>query len=71
MKKLALFVCLLLLTTPVSSHAQDCQGQQNGATCKSGISAKEMGAIGSGAAVLVGVAGYLVLRRRKSATTPS
>jgi LPXTG-motif cell wall-anchored protein len=75
MKRLVFLACLLLLSIPLNSRAQDgqgqnqnCQGQQDGSSCggKQKISAQEMGTIGAGAAVLVGLAGYLVLRRRKS-----
>lgn len=70
MKKLILLACLLAVSVPLASRAQNgqgdnCQGQEP--TCTpTRISATEMGAIGSGVAVFLGVAGYLVLRRRRA-----
>lgn len=71
MKKLVLLACLLFLGIPASARDQNgqnqnCQGQQPPCTVKR-ISATEMGAIGTGMALLIGLGGYLVLRRRKSA----
>jgi LPXTG-motif cell wall-anchored protein len=70
-KDLLLLAVLALVVTPRSVYAVDCkqsgdqQGNNNG--CKAGIGANEKFGIGVGGAVLIGVAGYLLLRRRRAA----
>jgi MYXO-CTERM domain-containing protein len=68
MKKLALTLALGFLLTPVSAfahHDRDWDDDDDR------ISATEMGTIGFTAAGLIGVAGYLVLRRRRAASSQS
>ncbi len=70
MKKLALTLALGFLLTPVSAfahHDRDWDDDDDNGR----ISATEMGTIGFTAAGLIGVAGYLVLRRRRAASSQS
>jgi hypothetical protein len=71
LKKLFLLVVLALALAPYSVKAQNCQqsgnNQGNNSGCKPKISATESVGIGLGGAALVCVAGYLMLRHRKSA----
>jgi len=62
MKRLLLVAFLALLTTPRLALAQNQDGNSQG-----GVNAAEMAGIGVGVAALLGVAGYLVLRRRRAA----
>jgi MYXO-CTERM domain-containing protein len=56
LKKLFLLACLIVLAAPFSASAQH----------RHHIRADEMAGMGVGAAALVGVAGYFLLRRRHS-----
>ena len=69
MKKLALTLALGFLLTPVSAFALRHPDGDGDADDR--ISASEMGTIGFTAAGLIGVAGYLVLRRRRAASSQS
>jgi MYXO-CTERM domain-containing protein len=60
LKKLILLACLVVALTPCGAKAEDDDGY------KHHIRADEMAGLGVGAAALVGVAGYLLLRRRHS-----
>lgn len=64
MRKLALGVALCFLLTPALSLADD-DGDD-----RDGISATEMATTGLVAAGLIGVAGYLILRRRRTTQRP-
>ncbi len=65
MKRLLLVAFLALLTTPRLALAQNQDGNSQGDTPR--VNATEMAGIGVGVAALLGVAGYLVLRRRRAA----
>ena len=72
MKKLLMLAFLIVALTPLSARAQDdnCQGNENSQGCggsKPHMNAVEMTGLGAGGAALVGLAGYLLLRRRHSA----
>lgn len=74
MKKFILPALLVLLSVPTLSFAQgqqgdqNCQGQQPGPGCGTKrIGATEMELLGATAAALIGLTGFLVIRRRKSA----
>jgi MYXO-CTERM domain-containing protein len=60
LKKLILLACLVVALAPRGAKAEDDDGH------KRHIRADEMAGMGVGAAALVGVAGYLLLRRRQS-----
>ena len=64
MKRLLLVAFLALLATPGLALAQD---QDQDGNSQGGVNAAEMAGIGMGVAALLGVAGYLVLRRRRAA----
>lgn len=64
MKKLLLLVCLTLFVTPFSLKAEDHDGDDRP---KHHLNATETTAFGIGAAGLIGLVGYLVLRRRRTA----
>jgi MYXO-CTERM domain-containing protein len=71
-KKLLMLACLIVVLTPLSARAQNdnCQGNEDSQGCggsKPHMSAVEMTGLGVGGAALVGLAGYLLLRRRHSA----
>jgi LPXTG-motif cell wall-anchored protein len=70
-KNLFLLAVLALVVTPRSVYAVDCEqsGDQQGNNkgCKAEIGATEKFGIGVGGAVLISVAGYLLLRRRRAA----
>jgi MYXO-CTERM domain-containing protein len=71
-KKLLMLAFLIVALTPLSAKAQNdnCQGNEDSSGCggsKPHMSAVEMAGVGVGAAALVGLAGYLFLRRRHSA----
>lgn len=70
MKKLALTLALGFLLTPVSAFAHKHHPDGDG-DADDQISATEMGTIGFPAAGLIGAAGYLVLRRRRAASSQS
>jgi MYXO-CTERM domain-containing protein len=57
LRKLFLLACLIILVVPFNASAHR----------KHHIRATEMAGVGIGAAALVGVAGYFLLRRRHSA----
>jgi len=66
MKRLLLLAFLDLLATPGLALAQN-QDQNQDGNSQGGVNAAEMAGIGMGVAALLGVAGYLVLRRRRAA----
>ncbi len=66
MKRLLLLAFLALLATPGLALAQN-QDQNQDGNSQGGVNAAEMAGIGVGVAALLGVAGYLVLRRRRAA----
>jgi len=59
-----MLACLLVVLAPHSAKAQNDDDQ--GDRPKRRIRATEMAGIGIGAAALIGVAGYFVLRRRNT-----
>jgi MYXO-CTERM domain-containing protein len=65
MKRLVLAAFLALLATPGLAVARDKEGDRNGRHRH--VRAVEMAGVGMGAAVLLGAAGYLALRRRRAA----
>jgi LPXTG-motif cell wall-anchored protein len=65
-KPLLFLACLLLVGSSQIARAEEHE-DDGGSDDKPGISATEMGALGASAAALIGVGGYLALRRRKSA----
>jgi hypothetical protein len=68
LKRLRFLVALLVLSAPTIALAQNQDGQgQNGPGGHRKLGATEMAAAGTGAAFLIGAAGYLLLRRKKSA----
>ena len=68
MKRLLLLASLALLATPGLAVARDQNGDDQGEDQKEHqhVTAKEMAGVGIGAAALIGVAGYLALRRRRA-----
>jgi hypothetical protein len=65
MKRLLLVAFLALLATPGLALAQDQNVDQQGD--HQDVKAREVAGVGVGIAALLGVAGYLVLRRRRAA----
>jgi MYXO-CTERM domain-containing protein len=63
MKRLLLVAFLALLVTPGLALAEDQNGDHEGD--HQDVKALEMAGVGIGAAALIGVAGYLALRRRR------
>jgi MYXO-CTERM domain-containing protein len=63
MKRLLLVAFLALLVTPGLALAEDQKGDHEGD--HQDVKALEMAGVGTGAAALVGIAGYLALRRRR------
>jgi O-antigen/teichoic acid export membrane protein len=63
LKKIFLLACLFVALAPRIAKAEDHDRDDRR---KHHIRASEMAGVGLGAAALVGVAGYLILRRRHS-----
>jgi MYXO-CTERM domain-containing protein len=63
MKRFLLVAFLALLVTPGLALAQDQNGDHGGD--HQDVNALEMVGVGTGAAALIGIAGYLALRRRR------
>ena len=64
LRKLFLLTCLIVALAPNNAKAEDHDRDDRH---KHRVKASEMTGIGIGAAALVGLAGYLLLRRRHSA----
>ena len=65
MKKLFLLACLVVALAPLAAKADD--NDRDDRHKHHHVSAAEMTGIGIGVAGLIGVAGYLMLRKRHSA----
>ena len=66
MKKLIMLVCLVIALMPQSVRAEREDDDRDDHRPKHHIRANELAGIGIGVAALIGVAGYLVVRRRNT-----
>jgi hypothetical protein len=66
MKRLIMLVCLVVALMPQTVRAERGDHDRDNHRRKHHVRANELAGIGIGVAALIGVAGYLVVRRRNS-----